>query len=118
MHFCLVFQRLTKYSRWLGDNLCRASIICPALSPNVCSEYGIEVSFGGEETETLCHQGVLHKGEMAPGQEMSTSIWYTRWSSDLDLDCYFWCTEDGEVPQRPTDREEASDEIDKKVCFA
>ncbi len=75
------------------------------------------MSFGGEETETLCHQGVLHKGEVAPGQELSTSIWYTRWSSDLDLDCYFWCTEDGEVPQRPTDREEASDEIDKKVCF-
>ncbi len=69
----------------------------------------------GSVGNRLCHGEVLYQGEMSPEQELRTSIWYTRQSEEMDVDCYFWCTEDGELPQRHPDREDAREHLEDIV---
>ena len=107
--------RVTKRSRWLGDQLCRATAICTTLSDGSCADFGIELDFGGEEVERVCREGELHSGELAPGQELAASVWFTRRSADMEVECYFWCTEDGEVPVRDPDRVDASEQLENLV---
>ena len=87
-------------------------MICPTLSEGACADFGIEVDLGDGTRQKVCREGELHLGELAPEQELRSSLWYTRSSTEMLLDCYFWCTEDGEVPARDPDRADASDLID------
>ena len=42
-------------------------------------------------------------------------MWFRKDIDDAEVNCYFWCTAEGELPARDPDREDASDELDSLV---
>ncbi len=96
--------------RWLGDGLCHATVLCPVLGETalVCAKFGMTVSFAEQKDHRICQEGAMKDDELASGESFSIRLWYTS-QSDFDVNCFVWCTDDGSLPIRHVDRQEAED---------
>ena len=59
-----LISRITKYASWLGDEMCKASLVCPELTGAACADYGIEIAYGEEEANKVCCMVDEHAGFM------------------------------------------------------
>ena len=91
-----------KYFHWLGEDLCKMSAYCSKLAEDPCESFGMLADYPDYITK-LCHEHRLYHFELGPRQSFRGILWYTA-DSELTVDCYFWCTSDGEVPTRQHDR--------------
>ncbi len=46
----------------------------------------------------VCLSGSLYRGRVKPGRTFRAGVWHVA-KPDLDLNCYLWCTDDGEPPK-------------------
>jgi hypothetical protein len=86
-------------------SVCRSNALCTVLDGDVCSSYGvrvIHVNKMGEvnQEDDICSvdrrvEGVLTKGDVA-----YVDLWYTKSDVFYKAQCYFWCTEDGGLPDQ------------------
>ena len=102
---------------WHGQEACQSRMVCSKLSGNPCGDYGVSVgdSSGKKkhnfnfdfpnytffllsvEKKTLCLKGDLHRGQVEPHTSLSVEIWHVP-SPDMNMSCYLWCTESGQLP--------------------
>ena len=100
---------VTLHFKWLGEDLCRSNVLCSKLDQNPCEDFGITLEYPDSKA-VLCRANQLHQGTLAFGQTFSASVWYTE-DSIIDWECYFWCTEDGNLPVKHHDGTASDDHI-------
>ena len=68
-----------------------------------CGEYALVVTQPNEvEGQMLCHAGHEYTGQIGFNQEVELELWHSHAADeDLEVSCFVWCTEDGELPQEP-----------------
>ena len=96
--------------RWLRDFQCKASFICTHLDYNICGDYGIKISTSGGDSGSVCYENYISQATVEPGTEMEMELWYES-GAKFNATCYFWCTEDGNLPSKFDDSNFASDDL-------
>ena len=93
--------------KWNGQENCTFGFICSRLEGNSCGDFGLELE--RDETDQVCHASKLHSLTLSTGDETKINLWYSgNFSSEIA--CYYWCTHDGRIPQKPE-----SQKLDKNV---
>ena len=98
---------------WYGEDICKANFICTRLKENPCEDYGLTLNFPDNQ-ELICHEGQRVEGELATRQKFDISLWYSD-PNEVDIECYMWCSEDGNVPQKHTHSSDDNKELKKLV---
>lgn len=88
--------------KWLGDQLCKANVICPTLQQNPCADFGIVMNWADGQ-DRICYENHQLTSIITHGQSIQSHMWYAK-DSKVDVECFFWCTESGKIPIRHPDR--------------
>lgn len=90
---------------WLNpEAVCSSNFVCLTLDANVCQEYGVNVAYATAEgifvkNESVCEPMIIHDGTIGVGQKAIVTLWFKEKHSPFNADCYFWCTQNGQLPK-------------------
>ena len=110
-----VCQAPSRTLTWHGEDICKASFICPRLKEKPCEEFGLTLSFP-DSNELICHESQRVQAELSSGQTFKVSMWYSD-PHEVDIECFMWCSEDGNVPRKHLHSEDDNIELKKLVSF-
>ena len=73
---------------------------CAKLGNNICGDSGLTLQYGvnRQYSKTICYERQMYTGQLARGSNAFVSIIYMSYV-DFETDCFFWCTEDGQIPE-------------------
>lgn len=84
-----------------GENTCTSKFICTKLTENICGDYGLTLLYSlrnqGDQVKDVCHENELFVQELNEGESAEVILWSVP-ESEYNMQCYFWCTSDGELP--------------------
>ncbi|TRY78589.1 hypothetical protein TCAL_04995 [Tigriopus californicus] len=84
-----------------GESTCTSKFICTKLTENICGDYGLTLLYSlrnqGDQVKDLCHENELIVQQLNEGESAELILWSVP-DSDYNMQCYFWCTSDGELP--------------------
>ena len=81
---------------WLWEQECQSSFVCETMSGNPCGDYGLKLAYR-EQNQSVCHAGQKYHGSLEFNEVLDISVWHTD-GAKFEASCFFWCTEDGELP--------------------
>ncbi len=72
----------------------------------------VEALQENSSTIELCHSRTFYQEEVAQFREVALLLWFSE-SATFNIDCYFWCTEDGNMPRHFSTEE--ADSLSKEI---
>ena len=102
--------------QWLMDEDCSAIFVCSEMSGNTCGDHGLVVTFPQEESEQICYAGESHVGRMEFYSTTSISVWHLRRGGSFSIDCLFWCSSSGDLPEKHVASDRDEEAIANLVC--
>ena len=86
---------------------------CHSLSGRACAQYKLSVDPPeDEERIDVCVEESRYSWQMSFNQRAELSLWHTN-DAEFNLDCSFWCTEDGDLPE-----DDAGEEVTKDLIIS
>ena len=99
--YCLQDKCVMQHQfKWLREGNCSFKLICSKLTGHVCGNYGVDLDFSNGAESSVCQQGQFYGHAMVSREEVTVSVWHAGVMENNEVACYFWCTEDGQVPVR------------------
>ena len=99
--------------KWLGDETCTANCVCGVLAGNPNGDYGLTIAVGEDQNNVLySHQSF--NPTLEPGDSFVLDLWHTA-SPSMDLCCFFYCTDDGAIPQHNPETGISQSELESLV---
>lgn len=82
--------------RWLRDEECLASVVCPEMTGNVCGEYYLSVEVNNTWS-WICDKNEVVQKVLRRNEDISLWVKHNA-DATFGVNCFLWCTENGVVP--------------------
>ena len=109
------FREASNYQaklKWVGDGTCQARFVCAVLAGNPNGDYGL--SIGEDQGVPVKYPSQSINQSIGSGQSFVLNLWHSS-SPKMDLSCYMYCTEDGELPVRNSEGTISQSEVESMV---
>ena len=104
--------------KWYGEDNCIFRMICTHLeTESVCGDFGLQMKASSGVENEVCHAKVPETMELTTWDLTEVTAWWFNASKERNINCYFWCTVDGEVPLRPQSAQLQTSLLEQNVRF-
>ena len=100
----------------LGNSPCISNFICPVLNQNPCADFGIQLKYSDESVKDICIAGKLQQQTLETSESVQAVLWNAA-NVTYHATCFYWCTDDGHLPNLRPDKNVADDLILQLVTF-
>lgn len=112
-------QGIVEHSRsfqWLGEEKCKASLVCSKMSGNTCGSYGLSVKYGDSGDKiNICSPSKMVSGYLETDQKATINLWNVANTDDMEMTCFFWCNANGSLPMISSEDEGGDELIEELV---